>query len=167
MPEEKAINKVIYGGNTLMDITDTTATESDVVSGEIFYLANGTRGVGTANYISTETDPTVPSWAKETNPPSYTLTYDQNSSVGSAQVGTAVTGTANYTPSGDISIINKKQTINIPTDINQYIGNVAYDNGYWMTYNITYRVELIRILVPKNISFTGSGVNFIIERDDS
>ena len=38
MPEERAINKVIYGGNTLMDITDTTATESDVASGESFYL---------------------------------------------------------------------------------------------------------------------------------
>lgn len=41
-----AINKVEYGGNTLIDITDTTATENDVLNGEIFYNANGTRGVG-------------------------------------------------------------------------------------------------------------------------
>ena len=48
-----AINKVEYGGNTLIDITDTTATESDVVSGKTFYAANGTRQTGSY----TETDP--------------------------------------------------------------------------------------------------------------
>lgn len=42
-----AINKVIYGNNTLIDITDTTATESDVAMGVVFYKADGTRGVGT------------------------------------------------------------------------------------------------------------------------
>ena len=42
-----AINKVQYGGNTLIDITDTTATESDVLAGQTFYKADGTKGVGT------------------------------------------------------------------------------------------------------------------------
>ena len=42
-----AINKVIYGNNTLIDITDTTATESDVAQGVVFYKADGTRSVGT------------------------------------------------------------------------------------------------------------------------
>lgn len=42
-----AINKVEYGGNTLIDITDTTATDNDVSNGQVYYRANGTRGVGT------------------------------------------------------------------------------------------------------------------------
>lgn len=42
-----AINKVVYGNNTLIDITDTTATESDVAEGVVFYKADGTRSVGT------------------------------------------------------------------------------------------------------------------------
>lgn len=40
-------NKVIYDGDTLIDITDTTATESDVLVGQTFYKANGMKGVGT------------------------------------------------------------------------------------------------------------------------
>ncbi len=41
------INKVVYDGNTLIDITDTTATDSDVANGIVYYRADGTRGVGT------------------------------------------------------------------------------------------------------------------------
>lgn len=41
------INKVVYDGNTLIDITDTTATDSDVANGVVYYRADGTRGVGT------------------------------------------------------------------------------------------------------------------------
>lgn len=41
------VNKVIYGNTTVMDITDTTATEDDVAEGVIFYKADGTRSVGT------------------------------------------------------------------------------------------------------------------------
>lgn len=35
------ISKVIYGNTTLIDITDTTATASDVATGKYFYLSNG------------------------------------------------------------------------------------------------------------------------------
>ena len=48
-------NKVILGNETLMDITDTTATEDTVASGAVFYKANGQRSTGSALYAgSTE-----------------------------------------------------------------------------------------------------------------
>lgn len=122
-----------------------------------------------AGYITTETDPTVPSWAKQTDPPTYTLTYDQNSSVGSAQVGTAVTGTANYTPSGDIKVVGtKKYTINVPASVSRSFSGSGYDNGIWLSLSVTlYNMSSVDILVPKDITFAGSGVNFIIERDNT
>lgn len=47
MANNPYVNKVIYDGNTLIDISDTTASESDVAQGVVFYKADGTRSVGT------------------------------------------------------------------------------------------------------------------------
>lgn len=43
-----AKNKIVYGGNTLIDLTDTTATASDVAQGKYFYNNAGVRTEGTA-----------------------------------------------------------------------------------------------------------------------
>ena len=45
-----ANSRVEYFGQTLMDVTDTTATPASVTKGKVFYQANGQRAVGTASY---------------------------------------------------------------------------------------------------------------------
>lgn len=47
MANNQYVNKVVYNGGTLIDITDTTATEADVAEGVVFYKKDGTRSVGT------------------------------------------------------------------------------------------------------------------------
>ena len=52
MANNPYVNKVKYGNQTVMDISDTTANEPDVAEGEVFYKGNGQRAVGTGNYYS-------------------------------------------------------------------------------------------------------------------
>lgn len=44
------INKVIYGGNTLIDLTTDTVTATDVLTGVKFHLPSGAAGTGTCAY---------------------------------------------------------------------------------------------------------------------
>ena len=50
-----AVNKVIYGNQTLIDITDTTTSADEVVEGNVFYSASGTRRGGTLGDATTTT----------------------------------------------------------------------------------------------------------------
>ncbi len=53
------INKVIYGGNTLIDLTGDTAVASDVLSGKKFHLASGAQGTGSCTFDADTTDATA------------------------------------------------------------------------------------------------------------
>lgn len=66
-------NKVVYNGQILMDITDTTATADKVFEGYTFYAASGQKLVGTG----------------ESGIDGDNLAYGV-ALVGTAQVGTAV-----------------------------------------------------------------------------
>lgn len=51
-------NKVqLKDGTVVMDITDTTATPEDVAAGAVFYKADGSRAVGSGNYMDKVTNP--------------------------------------------------------------------------------------------------------------
>ena len=53
-------NKVqLKDGTVVMDITDTTATPEDVAAGAVFYKADGSRAVGSGNYMDKVSNPTA------------------------------------------------------------------------------------------------------------
>ena len=54
-----AINKVIYGGNTLIDITDTTAAAAQVLDNYYFYGRDGVKYEGTCTYNADTSDATA------------------------------------------------------------------------------------------------------------
>lgn len=54
-----AINKVIYGGNVVMDITDTTAQQAQVLKTFYFYGRDGVKYEGTCTYNADTSDATV------------------------------------------------------------------------------------------------------------
>jgi hypothetical protein len=48
------VNKVVLAdGTSLIDISDATATASDVAAGKYFYLATGEKAVGTLDVLNT------------------------------------------------------------------------------------------------------------------
>lgn len=54
-----AINKVIYGGNTLIDLTGDTATASDVLASKTFHDKTGASVTGTCTYDADTSDATA------------------------------------------------------------------------------------------------------------
>lgn len=53
------INKVVYGGSTLIDLTSDTAVASDVASGKYFHLKSGERVQGTNTFDADTSDATA------------------------------------------------------------------------------------------------------------
>ena len=50
-----AVNKVIYGASTIIDLTDATATSDKIISGYTAYGADGQKMTGTANIVGSGT----------------------------------------------------------------------------------------------------------------
>lgn len=55
----EAINKVIYGGRTLLDLTIDDVTAADVLAGKKFHLPSGVQGTGTCEYDADTSDATA------------------------------------------------------------------------------------------------------------
>lgn len=137
-------NKVQFGNQTVMDISDTTATAEDVASGKYFYAASGAKTLGT-----------------RTGGGSYVLTYSDNS-VGTAVVGTAVTEEPNYTPSGDIELQTGTVAVNEVTGATL---NYSFSNYKLSITGIALQTSSAAITIPTSAIFKGSGVKFEIEEE--
>lgn len=59
MAENQYINKVIYDGNTLIDLTSDTIEASDVLNSKYFHLPSGERVQGTSTFDADTSDATA------------------------------------------------------------------------------------------------------------
>ena len=59
MAENLYVNKVIYGNNTLIDLTSDDVTANDVLSGIKFHLPSGESGTGACTYDADTSDATA------------------------------------------------------------------------------------------------------------
>ena len=59
MASNPYVNKVIYGGNTLIDLTGDDVAASDVLSGKKFHLPSGAPGTGSCTYDADTSDATA------------------------------------------------------------------------------------------------------------
>lgn len=56
MASNPYVNKVIYAGSVLLDLTGDDVTASDVLSGKKFHLPSGAQGTGTCTYDADTSD---------------------------------------------------------------------------------------------------------------
>lgn len=127
MPNEY-VNKVIYGGQTLIDLTGDDVTASDVLSGKKFHLPSGASGTGTCTYDADTKDAT----ATAAEILSTKTAYKNGAKItGTMPNRGAVSGTINtkagvYTVpqgyhdgSGSVQIASTEQAKLIPTNIRE------------------------------------------------
>lgn len=115
-----AVNKVVYGGNTLIDITDTTVTADKILSGYGAYGANGSWIDGsivtkTASNLSASGDTvTVPAgyYASQTT---------KSVSAGSATAPSSISGTSATVSTGTNTLTLTKSVSVTPTVSAGYI----------------------------------------------
>ena len=129
-----AINKIIYGGNTLIDLTDTTATASDVLSGAYFYGIDGVRTAGTCDYDSDTSDDTA-------------LVGEVLSGSTFHARGSALTGTMTNNGSVSGTISTKAGTYTIP--------NGYHDGGGTVAISSTEQAKIIASNIKSGISILG------------
>ena len=144
-----AINKVVYGSTTLIDLTDSTLSDpSDLKSGVTAYDRSGVLLTGTGSGGGGD----------------YILTYDPDCSVGSAEVGTAVTHEPNYTPSGDIHQTMEEVTFLTDASLSGEL-SASFSNGT-LTLSLS-GLSITPSTATKNVAtsapvFVGNGVHFNI-----
>lgn len=135
------VNKVQKAdGTTIMDITDTTATASDVASGKYFYTAAGVKTQGTSTsggYITQDANgyvvlsPTngVPTLINKTITESGTYSASTDGATGYSNVTVNVSGGGSMNTSTDFAISNQDYTLtfsNIQSAPSQFV--LVYDN---------------------------------------
>lgn len=99
-----AVNKVVYGDDTLIDLTKDTVTSDTLALGVTAHSRSGEKITGTF----VETDPTVPDWAKAETKPSYTADEVGADAEGSADK--ALTDSKSYTDKKISDLINSAPT---------------------------------------------------------
>lgn len=122
------INKVIYGGQTLIDLTTDDVTASDVLSGKKFHLPSGAQGTGSCTYDADTRDATATAAEILTSKTAYkngskvTGTMPNRGAV----TGKITTKAGQYTVpqgyhdgSGKVSIDSAEQAKLIPTNIRE------------------------------------------------
>ena len=135
-----AINKVVYGNTTLIDITDTTATASQVLDNYYFYTRAGVKTEGTCTYDAYTGDATAQAGEILASKTAYVN-------------GNKITG--NMTNQGGITAtISSLTPYTVPSGYHDGSGTVAVDSTNISAGNIKSGVTILGVLG----TYTGSAI---------
>ena len=129
------VNKVIYGGNTLIDLTGDTVTLADVLKGVKFHLPSGATGTGTCEYDVDSSDCTA-------------TVAEVLATKTFAKGGAVLTGTMPNRGAVSGIISSKKTPYTIPQGYHDGSGTVTLDSASLaalVANNIRENVEILGI----------------------
>ena len=124
------VNKVIFGDETLIDLTGDTAVASDVLSGKKFHLKSGQQATGTCTYDANTSDATAAAAEILATKTAYVAGNKITGSMPNrgAQTGSITTKTQSITiqqgyhdGSGSVSIASAEQAKLIASNIRENI----------------------------------------------
>lgn len=129
------VNKVIYDGNTLIDLTQDTVTQSDVLSGVYVHLPDGSRVQGSCTYNADTSDATATSGA---------ILYGETAYVN----GNKITGSMTNVGQQTSVITTKAQSVSISQGYHDGSGSVSIDSteqGKIISSNILQGVTILGV----------------------
>lgn len=164
------VNKVIYGGNTLIDLTGDTATASDVLTGMTFHDKSGATVEGTCSYDADTSDAT----ATAAEILSTKTAYVGGSKVtGSMPNRGAVTGTIStkaqvYTVqngyhdgSGNVQIASAEQAKIIATNIRQGVTILGVEGTMSGTEDVNAQAKTVTPTTSAQTVLPDTGYNYL------
>lgn len=155
------VNKVVYGGDTLIDLTADTTVASDVAAGKYFHLATGERVQGTSTLDADTSDATATAAEILSTKTAY---VNGNKVTGSMPNRGAVTGTIStkaqqYTiqqgyhdGSGKVGISSTEQAKIIATNIRQGVTILGVEGSMSGTEDMD--IEPAKTVTPKTTAQT-------------
>ena len=144
MANNQYVNKVVYGGQTLIDLTGDDVAAEDVLSGKLFHLPSGAQGTGSCTYDADTSDATATAAEILLSKTAY-------------KNGAKLTGTMpnNGAVTGAISTVSQQYTV--PQGYHDGSGKVAIDateQAKIIASNIKDGVQILGVTG----SYTGEGV---------
>ena len=169
MAENQYVNKVVYGGNTLIDLTGDDVTASDVLSGKKFHLPSGAPGTGSCTYDADTSDATATAAEILLGKTAYkngeklTGTMPNNGAV----TGTITTKEQQYTVpqgyhdgSGKVSIAAAEQAKVIPSNIKDGV-EILGVTGTYTGEGVTAQAKTVTPSTSQQVVTPDAGYDYL------
>lgn len=172
MANNQYINKVIYGGDVLIDLTGDTVTASDVLSGKTFHDKADASITGTLTYDADTSDATATAAEILSTKTAYVNGSKVTGSMPNrgAVTGVITTKAGQYTVpqgyhdgSGKVSIDTTEQSKLIPTNIRQGVTILGVEGSMSGTEDVTAESPTVTPTTSSQTVTPSTGYNYLAQ----